>query len=483
VEKRFIKRAFKNMKFFIFPLGILLMMNPSFAFPDKILLRSNTSTFNNLYNFVIIEGKAWISHRGEDGSSVGPWKILPFHKKLKEAKEISVDSTHVIIVDTDGKIFSSMEGLKKINKIKGTDRWGFPLWLGPGFNLPKKYRSWGISTFNPKEDKYWVDPAGNKQSIGGGITSIYVLSEGGQTLSLTDPWLPLDYSYKVCLPAHGRFITEKMSVSGSTTFVINRYGDMYFKTYDFDISGASTLFFNYTYDPTKGRGTAWDPGILDGAFSIRVIPIDGWTKIPKISGEITEEITIIKTGIGAVNRILRVEGVKDGLSGYFTRETKGDGPWTFVPTGLPLKGNLLENTPEDSTMRALGEDRSLKFYGEIDGLQISITQFDPYCSPAKLNITFPTGEMLTLNMHHNQLLRLTPRKPGLLEKDLKMSGSIEVSQKLLEGINMKSPAVQNFIRKKLGNNRFSKILLWANIEKLKIKKAFGFYWKLDITGE
>jgi hypothetical protein len=465
------------MKIYFLLLGFLFLER-LYAFPQRVVFRSNKSSFNRLYNFHIEKGKLWISKRDKQGKVIGEWSELPFHNELEYAKELSVDSSHVIVIDKNHRIFSSKKGLEEISQIKGTTRWGLPFWLGPGFNLPSSYRNWSISNLDPKEDKYWIDPAGNKQGIGQGVASVYVLGENGQTISYTDPWLPLDYSYRVCGPHRGRFIAEKLSVSGSTFFVINRYGDMYTRTYDFDISGADTLFFRYTYDPTQGVGQD-NPNILSGGVSVRVIPIDGWTKISKITGTITDEITIIKTGVGAVNRILRVEGISDGQTGYFTRQTKDPGPWEFVSTNLPLRGNILENASQDLAHLSLGETEEFAFGAETKGLKVSLLEFNPFCSPAKLRLDFPHGAQATFKLHHHHLIRLLPREPGLLRnKKLKMGGAIEVPQEMLDNLHSLDGEVKDFISKKLKSKRFSKVKIKVNKQKMKLEKILFFNWRL-----
>ena len=144
--------------------------------PTHIYFRDKDSTFNSKYNFVLRNKKIWISKRDNQKNRViGKWEILPFHKELKSPSEISSDSGHLIVIGKNGRIFSARNALNDdIKKIKGTTKWGAPLWLGDGQHLPPGTHKWSMSFLSPKEDKYWLDPGGNKQSIGQGVSTLFV---------------------------------------------------------------------------------------------------------------------------------------------------------------------------------------------------------------------------------------------------------------------------------------------------------------------
>jgi hypothetical protein len=427
----------------------------------------------------VANGTLWISKRIGD-KVIGPWRELPFHKELKKPKEISADSDHLMVIDQEGRIFSTRKALdNNIEKIQGTTKWGPPLWLGPGRHMPPNYKSWSITFLSPREDKYWVDPGGNKQGVGQGVSTIYALDRGGQTITYLDPWLATDNSYQLCTPVNGRFQAESISSSGSTHFIINRFGDMYIQTMDFDISGADPVFFKYTYDPEKGKGPKGDPNILSGFFSRRVIPIEGWVKQPKINGVITDRISIYRIGFGVTNRQLRVEGQKDGVNGIFQRETQGNLPWIFIPTGLPLEGNILNNSPQDQTQNSLGIDMSSQFFTvRSDGLKIIIANFNPHCTPSDLQISFPTGESLNLKLHTHHLIRFSPRAPGLTNKDLNLGGAIEIPVEILKNLKDQSSAVQKFIKENLQKERFSEFSMKVNLNEMEIKGKRNYKWEL-----
>jgi hypothetical protein len=459
-------------------MALLFIVSPvlgkSGSFPKHIYFRDKDVTFNSKYNFLLKDNKIWISRRDPlKNNVIGKWEVLPFHKKLKNPTEISADSGHFIAIGKKGRIFSTRGALgDNIKKIKGTTKWGAPLWLGKGQHLPAGTHKWSISFLSPKEDKYWIDPGGNKQSIGQGVSTLFVLDKGRQTITYLDPWLPVDLSYKVCSPIHGRFQSENISVSGSTLFVINRFGDMYTQTYDFDISGADPVFFNYTYNPKKGFGTRRDPNMVMGFFTRRVIPIQGWTKQPKIKGTITDRITIVKKGVGAFNRIMRVEGVKDGKTGYFQRETAGKKEWTFFVTEEPLKGTFIKNKVGDFSMKTLGVDMSMGYIASEKKYSITISNFNRYCTPSTFMVNFKNGKTLNLKFHHHDVIRSSQSVAGLSEKWTKLGGAIEVPPELK---NL-SKQEKKFIKEKLKNKRFTNVSFKANLYELKMKKILRFNW-------
>ncbi|MGW4533758.1 hypothetical protein ACWEOI_22695 [Nocardia sp. NPDC004340] len=73
------------------------------------------------------------------------------------------------------------------------------------------------------------------------------MSQDGSRITYQDPWLPADLSYEIGGPMGGRFVSESLSVSGSVTFVMNRYGDMFTRKYDLDMAGSNHIPGRYTW--------------------------------------------------------------------------------------------------------------------------------------------------------------------------------------------------------------------------------------------
>src|SRR6185436_15591145 len=111
------------------------------------------------------------------------------------------------------------------------------------------------------------------------------------------PWLPADDSYEVCGPQRGRFKVAALSAAASTVFVMNRAGEMYTRLYDFDMSGADSVFLKYSYEDQRGKPSP----------AIQLPPVD-WIRQPRIRGRVRDAISIHKTGPGSNSRVLRVAG-------------------------------------------------------------------------------------------------------------------------------------------------------------------------------
>jgi hypothetical protein len=258
---------------------------------------------------------------------------------------------------------------------------------------------------SPLEDGTWTDPAGNRTQVGSGkVSHIWGLRRGGQRLTFWDPWLPHDQSYEMCGPHRGRFRAVNMSASGSHVFVIGRYGDMYTRLYDFDISGHDQAFFSYTYEDQRGKG--------DGA-PIQ-LPAEAWARQPKIPGRITDRISIAKTGKGAIHAILRVEGRHGGASGYWQRDIAQPAAagWRFHATGDALRGRPLANPPGDTSSRRLGPGEDMRFAMRSGGVHAVLENFNVYCSPARLRVT-RDGVIRKLRLYTVDGLRQQARARGL----------------------------------------------------------------------
>lgn len=434
--------------------------------PEKIYFRNKTENFNTDNEFVIKEGVIWYRKRGLENL----WKPLPLHPELLTPKEIGTDSEHFVAIDQSGSIFSIKDNARaaEITEKDWRKTWGSPLWTGPGMDIPLSTKSWEISFFSPSEDKFYVDEAGNKHGIGVGCSSLYLLSRDGQRITYLDPWLPSDLSYEICSPVRGLFQSEKLSASGSTIFVINKYGDMYTRSYDFDISGGNDLILNYTYEykkqaAAKGEGT---PAFYEPLFTQRVISTEGWESQPKINGKITDNITIFKGK--DKSRILRVEGeIGNGVTGYFEKGLD-EREWKFFATGKPFQGNVLFNSEKETSNLTLGPDESKKFSLKFNDLKMEIMNFHPYCSPAELKVTFSNGKILGLKLHTRETVRQFTRERGLSGEPLPLNGAIEVPQDITQNLPTLSDQEREFILKYFKGKRFTNIAVSATTSDLVI---------------
>jgi hypothetical protein len=444
------------------------------CFPEKIYFRTGRETFNSRYDFVISECRIW--YRPRNGRA-GDWKPLPLHKDLTCPKLIDTDSETFIALDSLNTIYTMFGALKtRPEKFKWTRHWGAPFRLGRGMRVPAAHNGLAFSYLSPTEDEYYRTSNGNKYDVGMGVANIFFLNEKGQRITYLDPWLPNDFSYEVGGPRRGRFRSVNISASGSTLFLINRYGDMYTRTYDFDMAGADNFFFNYSYD--EKDYTVEDTSDVLPRRVPRPLPVAGWTRQPKITGDITDLIMVIKQGKGTVRRELRVEG-RDGQdrTGYYTKDISG-GTWHFVETGLALSGNMLENTPEDRSDMTLGPDESMAFEYRGKDLAVVIPDFHPYCPPATVTVMFGNGSILVLRLHFHETIRQRKRKRGLTDKKLVLRGALEVADSLRRKTGKPEGPAGRFISRYFKKSAFSEVKIKATRSKIKIAGARGLRWTL-----
>lgn len=403
---------------------------PAGLLPDRVHLRTLREGFNRLYDFATRRGRIYGRLREGDH----PWRRLPLPGCFAgRVAQISVDDDEMIALDDQRHVFTMNRALDNGSKFSWTGHWSVPLWMGPGITLPPT-RAWAWTVISPLEDHNWTDPAGNRTAIGAGkVSHIWGLRPGGRRITFWDPWLPLDQSYEMCGPHRGRFRAVNLSAAGSYVFVVGRFGDMFTRLYDFDISGHDPIFFDYSYEDQRGKG--------DGA-PIQLPPA-GWTRQPKVPGRITAAISISKVGVDSVHRILQVEGARGGRSGFWQRDVawpraKG---WRFHPTGAPLTRKALANPPGNTSRRGLGrgEDRRYRMHG--GGVTATLLDYNVYCSPATLRWR-EGGKVRHFRLHNVDGLRQVPRARGLDDEPRAQYGEIEWGPGNFEAVTVQATRAQ-----------------------------------------
>ena len=385
------------------------------ALPKRVYLRTQTESFNRLYEFAARRGAIYVRSRDAEAE---PWRTLPLPACFDGlVASISLDDDEMIALDDARRIYTMDNALKDASSFNWTARWGPPFWTGTGFALRDGVKAWSWSVISPLEDQVWVDPAGNRTAVGSGkVSHIWGLRTGGQRLTFWDPWLPLDESYEMCGPHRGRFKAVNLSASGSFVFVIGRRGDLFTRLYDFDISGHDPAFFQYSYENQRGKG--------DGA-PIQ-LPAARWVRQPKIRGAITSAISIHKVGPGSIHRVLRVEGARRGRTGYWERDVawpraKG---WRFHATGVPLTRKRLRNPRRDTSRRGLGRSENAHYRMRSGGVRADLLDYNVYCSPARLRMR-SKGKLQRLRLHTVDGLRQQARARGLDHTPREQYGAIE----------------------------------------------------------
>jgi hypothetical protein len=264
---------------------------------------------------------------------------------------------------------------------------------------------------------YSQDRDGNQHHFGNmGTSSIYVLEGNGSEIRFTDSGLPADMSHRICGPRRGTFVSESISASASTMFVIGSGGEMYTKMEDYDLNGGTAMFFDYTYRHERRpreRGTdVWTN------WTRWSLPLEDWRRhadIP-LSGRarLTRRITILQNGRGNAARELRVAGLDaEGMEGYYRKPIFGD-RWEFRRERLDLdESDFLSMQP---AARGLSFDTAYRGLIEYKGQQywVDLPDFNLACTPSILRVHSADGQHADLILHHIEIWTYLKRNdPGL----------------------------------------------------------------------
>jgi len=432
--------------------------------PARVDLRTERTQFNHYWEFALVDGELLTRPR-EAGA---PWRIVRLPSCLNGAiTAISLDDDELVGIDRDGWIYTMDNVTQSPLLWNWTSGWGALLWLGPGRTLPDtRTGGWALSVTSPTANGEYADIAGRVHPSGQAkMTMIPALTGDGSRITYADPWLPNDNSYEIGGPLGGRFRSESLSAAASTTFVMNRYGDMYTRTFDFDSSGSDSVFFRYSWEPQTGKPSATDLNqeTWDRSTAAVQLPAPDWTQQAKIPGEITSSITVISTGPGVEKRELRVEGRDNGRTGFWRKDIHAPS-WTFVPTDSPLQGGPMENSATDRSAETLAPPKPWNLsaalpsreaavdgqtlidiglpYSVVDprlldavglhagpsGYRLEVTNFDPAATTRDAVVVTGTGSRISVQLHTADGMRMTPGHVGLTSTPRHLIGAIEIPQ-------------------------------------------------------
>jgi hypothetical protein len=446
---------------------ILLFLSPSlFAddLPKEIFLKTPTQTRNNFNEFILKDGVIWQKPLGSDSLK---WKQVPTKDGPKNPKSIVVGGGYFQALNKDGVVYT-LKSAFDIDPVdyKWTTAWGNPLGKGPGANLPSDMLAWDFSQLSLKEDKFVLNPLSKRKDFYLGNAHIYWLHKNGRWIKFMDPWVVSDHSYEVCGPYRGRFKSINLSSAGSLILIINKYGDMFTRLYDFDLSGHNSVYYRYSYDPDKQKG--W--------LAPRQLPLPGWKRQPKIKGRITNIISVFKSGQGATDRELRVEGINSqGETGYWHKDVKAK-VWKFKVTKHKLFGKELKNPTWNFSLATLGPSTSKKYTTSYRvNYELELLDYHPYCSPAQF-VVRAGGEEIRLKFHYRGTFRTKPRPRGLTDEILEQNGVIEVPQKVLNNYDNLNYNLKLFVKKYLKKKRWTKTKVEATKENILLLKLLRFKW-------
>lgn len=259
-------------------------------------------------------------------------------------------------------------------------------------------------------------------------------------IQFADPWLPRGFDWFIDVP--DRFVAENMSASASTVFIIDKTGRMFTRLIDWDTRGDNP-FLPYSY--VANDVVFWFYQFLVA----RGLPGHSWQEQPRISGSITQNITILQTGVGNAERELRVEGVDaQGSAGYFHKKIF-DPEWSFRVTGQPLQAHLLDPFAVAEDVESYLKDYTLDAIRGWKGSEvprIELLQFSIYSEPALIRVWIGE-EAVDLKLWMRKLKFSNDKKKA------KLRGMIEIPEK--------APAA---VRKGLGEERWLEVDVYTKQE-------------------
>jgi hypothetical protein len=365
---------------------------------DRVYFRTALRSFNTRWYVALDGGQIWVKPNEETGGT-GDWRLLgstgmPKGPELvnfgppESIVEISADGVHLMALSNAGVFYRGSDMTTNIHGLfNWTDRWGGIGAVGDG--MRQEFSTdfgWSVSDSHPLGVAHYEDSNGTRHSVGLGVAHIYRLGPEGLRIFFNDWWLPNDWSRQICGPARGTFRAVNISASASTMFVIGERGDMYTRLYDFDTGGENRTL-EYSYIITKPTGTT------------RRLPAEAWLRQPDIeTGLVTRRITIFQNGKGNAARVLRVEGVRQGVGGFFYKGIE-DSEWEFQETGRIVCGPFLNDPVSDIEPSPPVEPADQRLVGTFSqgGLSIGIVleDFNMVCGPARALLTY-AGEPVTL---------------------------------------------------------------------------------------
>ncbi len=447
----------------------------SLPLPSRVDFRDNGQGFNSYAEFALAEGSLYTRPR----ASGSRWREVPTPACLDgHIVAVSVDSNMAVALDSDGWIYSLDNLLSGPLLWNWTRSYGAPIWLWPGMRVPADALAPGRWAISHRMSESFVDAKGYRHPTEAGLVQLVSLTGDGSRIVFQDPWLPPDYSYEIGGPVGGRFVSESISGSGSVTFVMNRYGDMYTRKYDLDLAGANHIPGRYTWQDQGDLPSApnqWEER-TNAAYAAISLPAEDWRHQPKIPGEVTARISISQTGPTMEDRELRVEGLSSGLTGYWHKDLVAD-HWEFTPTGLPLTDPILGDADPQSDQSSLdlAPVSGVHYEGSLGaGWTARVEDFDWAQTRHDVTLTGPSGRSHPIRMYTTDGLRLDARGAGLDGEPRAMEGALDLRGAAAD------PELAEFVRSTLGDKEVFEIWLEATTETLRIRPAVLFAGPLGV---
>ncbi len=405
--------------------------------PDLVHLRDMQESYNATHYYAVRQGNIYLKANRELTGTDEPWRHLLLPSCLQgQVSQISVDGTGILALDGERWIYTLDTASYGPMSSSWTRRWGAFFWTDPGEQMPADVTHWATSHLSGADTTY-IDSAGREQDVFG-ILTLYALRGDGLRITYLDPWLPSDESREVCGPERGTAAMAGLSGSGSTLLVVTRSGEIYTRLYEFDVSGANTVFFDYSWQDQD-----------EVAAPLFQLPAPEWIRHPHVPGAITNRVSLRKLPPDTVHRVMRVEGQDAaGHTGYWEKDLT-EAAWRFVGTGEALRG-----TPLPLPGPHFYEPEDMTYSGTVDGWNAELLNFNPYCSPATLRLHIGSGPPTDFVFHTTDGLRQERRARGLNAQPRVYRSAIEVPRPLWNSRNSQPAEVRAFIQLHFGTQRF-----------------------------
>lgn len=444
--------------------------------PERVHFRDATASFNRRWYVALKDGRLWVKPNDEQGAAPGPWQLLgtglPAGSGLvrfsapTSLTELSADGVHLQVKSSDGVLYRGTDFTSGsiLRSFEWTDKWGWPAGEGSGLrDEPGERVIWSVSDSHPFGVDHFEDRNGTTHKVGLGVAHQYRLGADGRSLFFNDWWLPNDWSRQLCPPARGTLGLLNLSVSASTLFVVGERGALFTLLYDFDIGGENDLL-EYSYVLTRASGTT------------RALPAGPWQRQPDITdGLITSRITIFQDGQGNAARVLRVEGVREGVTGYFHKRI--DAPtWSFTPTGHRVCGPFLNERPALQPPVMPPDDHELTGTLRLgaQSLTVRVVDFNVVCSPARVQVLLDGkvvtagGAPLELPLHHVHGLVTARRPTGYWRAGMAATIRGALLPPRLDGVD--DPAARRALERLFGRRRVVNLTGTATDSTLQLKE-------------
>lgn len=383
--------------------------------PDAVVFRTPSQTFSTEYAFLLRDGRILVRPAVAGRGVLGqPWRALELPDCLEgRITAISADGRLLLALAGDRQLYAHDMPGGDLSSERWTWRWGPYFWTGAGLRMFGDVRTWAASELTSGER--FTDTAGRERTPLG-VATVYLLRGDGRRITYLDPWLPADDSREVCGPRRGTVPLASLAASGSTVFAASRRGELFTRLYDFDVSGANTVFGRYSWQQGRPADDArWQ------------LPAPGWVRHARPPGVITDRLTIARTGPTSADRVLRVAGRdRRGRAGWWEKPiaATGVGAWRFTVASGVLGGRRL---PLPGAPARVPGTAPIRFAGAFGGAPAEVLDFDPVCSPALLRVRVtPDGPPLDLVLHTSDGMRQETRAAGLDDTPREYNGAIEV---------------------------------------------------------